>query len=634
MVDSSPQSVELDHNARDGRLDWLQWCCARGMRLIPCWHIDATTGICACGKGVMCGKDAGKHPHVDDWRNTASSDLGQVTAWHQQWPDANWAWVLDHHFVLDVDPRNGGPTEDQLDTAWEQLFGFTLPTTLTQLTGGGGLHLVYEQNGTQAVHNGRLWLRDKKVPGIDVKGVGGYIMVCPSNHKSGRWYEWRNPGQPIVSAPPELYGLLRRSTTTPSDGEVDQDHESLDLDHWLQEGPNVECGGQREHLLRGIGWMRQRFYTRLSAIGLASQVAMNYVNCRPDDPWTTEYVIKLVDDIWGRYPAGEQPEPWMTELTQRIAAGGSTTLPPEVQTALTQATQRVWVNRQAERSIDAYEAALARGERKKLTARQFAQEPKPTPVLRNELVIGPNGLAGPSEAGKSLQVRDWLLEIAESGRKVLAVLSEGTHDFEARWASHPRYERAADNIYVLDEPVDLVHGDDVDWLLAEYADVDGVVAFDVIYDMGMADDNGVKDVMPIFASLKRISSTLGVATIAVGHPGLNGERRFRGSSMWRQLFLTEYHMTEGLLTCEKSKLTDKRTLARSYRIEYPTIEWRSPMEHVADEAARRELIERDLVERPEDSDRARALRLLPLLGLRERRLRDLIKEVRETPRTS
>jgi hypothetical protein len=148
----------------------------------------------------------------------------------------------------------------------------------------------------------------------------------------------------------------------------------------------------------------------------------------------------------------------MTELAQRIAAGGFTTLSPEVQTALTQAAQRVWVNRQAERSVDAYEAALARGERKKLTARQFAQEPRPTPVLRNELVIGPNGLAGPSEAGKSLFVRDWLLEIAESGRKVLAVLSEGTHDFEARWSSHPRYERAADNIYVLDEPVDLVHG--------------------------------------------------------------------------------------------------------------------------------------------------------------------------------
>jgi Bifunctional DNA primase/polymerase, N-terminal len=330
-------------STRDVRLDWLRWCCARDMRLIPCWHIDAATGACACGKGVMCGKDAGKHPHVDDWPRVASSDLNQVTAWHQRWPSANWAWVLDRHFVLDVDPRNGGPQPDDVDNFWEQLFGFTLPTTLAQLTGGGGVHLVYDTNGTE-VRNGRLWANGKKVPGIDVKGVRGYVMVCPSNHISGRVYIWRNSEQPIAPAPPGLLTMLRARST--SDGTADQDHESVDFDAWLlQEGPNVECGGQREHLLRGIGWMRTRGYTLASTILHAGQVAATYVMCDPEDPWTPEYVAQLVNDVWRRYPMGDRPDAQLIAWAQGIGVDDDVQLPPEVKKRV----GLLYVARQAER---------------------------------------------------------------------------------------------------------------------------------------------------------------------------------------------------------------------------------------------------------------------------------------------
>jgi hypothetical protein len=311
------------------------------MRLIPCWEIGPDGHTCACEKGVLCGKDSGKHPHLLDWVTTASADPTQVQTWHQQWPTANWAWVLDRHLVIDVDPRNGGPEPDQLDTAWENIFGWSMPTTLTQRTGGGGLHLVYGQNG-QVVRNTKIWQPDgkRKLDGFDVKGVGGYIMVCPSNHKSGGSYEWKNAGQPIAAAPDELLAATHKpsppsssSSSVTGQSEVNQDGEALDFDHWLAEGPNVERGGQREHLLRGIGWMRNRFYTRLTAITLAWQVASTFVNHDPNDPWTSEYVIKLVDDAWGRWPAGEQPEPWMTQLAQGVRASAGT------QTATTAVTE-------------------------------------------------------------------------------------------------------------------------------------------------------------------------------------------------------------------------------------------------------------------------------------------------------
>jgi hypothetical protein len=169
----------------------------------------------------------------------------------------------------------------------------------------------------------------------------------------------------------------------------------------------------------------------------------------------------------------------------------------------------------------------------------------------------------------------------------------------------------------------------VDWLLKEYAgEWPGLVIFDVIYGMGMADDNGVRDVVPVITALKRISAAWGAATVAVGHPGLAGERRLRGSSAWSQLAAVEWHLADSWLTCEKLKIADKRRLGTAYRADYPTLTWLSPGETVVAEAERLAVIEKDLDDYPGDSDRSRALRLMTQLGVQERRARDLIRDVR------
>jgi hypothetical protein len=625
------------NSSTDAKVDWLRWYCGQGMRLLPCWQVNPDK-VCACPKGPAC-PSPGKHPHISDWTNIASSDLDQVMAWHRQWPEANWGWALDRHLVIDIDPRNGAPTAEDLDT----ILGFTLPPTLTQNTGGGGEHLVYEQNG-QVTRNGKLWHDGKKLPGVDVKGVGGYVMVAPSNHQSGRLYEWRNPNAPSVPAPGELYGALRKSppktppktSTRATNGEVDQDHEALDLDQWLAKGPTVACGDQRDHLLTGIGWMRERFYTRISAIALAGMVVSTYLTCDPGDPWTDQDVIELVDDLWNRYPQGERPDAHLVAWAQGVEVPSqSVQLPPEI----AKRAGQIWVERQATGYVDAFELAQARGPRPKRAAREYAQVPQPDAVIMNVLAAEYNMLGGPSEAGKSLLARDWVLSVASGTawrgylvpqpRNVLWVASEGLHDFAMRWEAHPLWQYAADRVFVLDEPVDLVRGDDVDWLLKEYAaERPGLVVFDVIYGMGMADDNGVKDVVPVISSLKRISAEWGAATLAIGHPPLSGERRLRGSSMWRQLAATEWHMGDGRLSCEKSKLTDKRKLGAPYIAEYPALTWRSPEENMVDVATRRLAIEQDFEQRPGLSDRERAKLLGPMVGLGDRAARQLIRDVR------
>jgi hypothetical protein len=102
--------------------------------------------------------------------------------------------------VIDVDEKNGGL--DTLDE-WEQWTGFSLPTTLTAITGGGGRHLLYEVGPRDPIMT-----RPGVLPGIDVKAEGGYCIAPGSRHISGQLYEWVDPAIPIVRTGPDLLPWL------------------------------------------------------------------------------------------------------------------------------------------------------------------------------------------------------------------------------------------------------------------------------------------------------------------------------------------------------------------------------------------------------------------------------------------
>jgi Bifunctional DNA primase/polymerase, N-terminal/AAA domain len=676
----------------DVKLAWLRACCAADIRLLPCWEVVPGTPVCACPKGATCGPDTGKHPRIADWRNAASGDIARVEGWHRQWPTANWAWALDEHFVIDVDPRNGAPKPEEFTGWWVNAYDFDLPTTLTQSTGGGGLHLVFRQPDGPGVRNGKL------AKGIDVKGSGGYILICPSNHRSGGFYGWLNWGQPVAAAPDELMPLLPKVGTHGGNGAAGKYADTnlptpdrFDPEAWLAGAPAVGCGEQREYLLRGLGSMRARGFRRLEMRMLGWVVAQQFTTCDSTNPWTENYVYEVVDDVHGRYPPGTSDGVTEEELRfaqefidrMRAATNGAPTpveagadpqedappqespqVPPvdaqaqaqaealaEVEGRVAVAQLKLWVTREAARRLDAAEVAAARGPRPKRTARAYAEVAQPDTVLDEVLAAEVNLLGGPSEAGKSLLARDWALAVATKEswwdhavperRDVLWVASEGLHDFRERWMEQPGWEKAADRIYVLEEPVDLVHGDDADWLLREYTPdpaavtaakkaggpiprPPGLVIFDVIYGMGLPDDNGTKDVVPLITALKRISAAWGAATLAVGHPGHNGERRFRGSSAWRQLAATEWHLADGALSCEKSKIADKRKVGGSVTVAYPNLT-RANLGDVAKVAAERDrLIRADVESHPRDSNSARARRLYGALGVSERTARRLV----------
>jgi hypothetical protein len=151
----------------------------QGWAVLPIWNMDEG-GDCACGGAGSC--KPGKHPIwelVPHGVKDASLDGATVGLWFQEYPEANVAiatgQVSGGLVVIDVDPRNGG--------GWGVLKAALgdLEHSVTVSTGGGGFH-VYTQADRAVPGKGNI------VPGIDIKGEGGYVIAPPSNHASGGSY--------------------------------------------------------------------------------------------------------------------------------------------------------------------------------------------------------------------------------------------------------------------------------------------------------------------------------------------------------------------------------------------------------------------------------------------------------------
>ncbi|MGQ5580352.1 bifunctional DNA primase/polymerase [Streptomyces sp. ECR3.8] len=128
--------------------------------------------------------------------HAATTDLHLVRKWWREEPDANIGapCKLNGWAVIDIDPRNGGNESYQ---ALENRVG-VLPGTTMQLTGGGGLHMLYRSPDFD--------LPGLLGPGIDFKH-NGYILLAPSVHSSGGRYQWAGGGAyitPTVAWPETL----------------------------------------------------------------------------------------------------------------------------------------------------------------------------------------------------------------------------------------------------------------------------------------------------------------------------------------------------------------------------------------------------------------------------------------------
>jgi putative DNA primase/helicase len=148
----------------------------------------------------------GKLPLTPHGSKDATLDLSQAAKWAKQWPDANIGVATGHRFfVMDVDVKGGG--EESFDALRHQHGPF--PNTIEQITGTGGRHLLFLMPDFPVRNSAGVI-----APGIDIRGLGGYIVVAPSIHPdTKRAYVWDGLSeieqQTIAPAPAWLLEKLR-----------------------------------------------------------------------------------------------------------------------------------------------------------------------------------------------------------------------------------------------------------------------------------------------------------------------------------------------------------------------------------------------------------------------------------------
>jgi hypothetical protein len=168
----------------------------RGWSVIPL-HTARPNHTCTCGHDDC--KSIGKHPRTKAGLKDASNDPEKIASWWGMWPAANIGVCTGPEsgiIVMDIDDE---------ELAKEAIGEKEIPETLMQETGSGGKHLVFAYPG-KPVKSGT-----KIIPGVDSRADGGYIVVPPSNHKSGRNYEWLNAFDP-APAPSWWVDLIDKAT--------------------------------------------------------------------------------------------------------------------------------------------------------------------------------------------------------------------------------------------------------------------------------------------------------------------------------------------------------------------------------------------------------------------------------------
>ena len=164
------------------------------------WHVFPLHGIvrgrCTCARADC--PSPGKHPLVRRGHYDATTDELAIREWWRGWRRANIGLMTGAESgiaVIDVDLPTAFASLDRLVAA-------TPGTTLTGLTGGGGVHLFYATDDPELGNSaGRLPGLEGELPGVDLRANGGYVVVPPSVHRSGARYAWLDDRRQMVPAP-------------------------------------------------------------------------------------------------------------------------------------------------------------------------------------------------------------------------------------------------------------------------------------------------------------------------------------------------------------------------------------------------------------------------------------------------
>jgi hypothetical protein len=158
------------------KIEWALYWASRGWLVFP---------LCSPEMGIHkhkrdgdeCDADIGKAPMIGNGFKGGSVDPTQIRSWWTKWPTANIGSTPPKgHVIVDID----GETDVEF------------PPTRTHISAKGS-HLLYRDPEGKVPQGNRVW------PNVDTRVSGkGYVVLPPSNHKSGAVYAIAQTSDPVV----------------------------------------------------------------------------------------------------------------------------------------------------------------------------------------------------------------------------------------------------------------------------------------------------------------------------------------------------------------------------------------------------------------------------------------------------
>jgi hypothetical protein len=188
-----------------GPSDWARMYRDVGLQVVPCktWQEDPKNW---------------KRPVISEWKTLQEALIPEIAflRWYgqdgQYRARANMGVITgrcsDNVFSLDLDDHKTPQAAAWWNGLLEEHYWGREPHTWQQLTGGGGRQLFFRGPKGWVAPTNRTPI------GVDIRGQGGFAVIPPSMHESGREYAWAPDCAPwevkIEDAPPWLIRAIER----------------------------------------------------------------------------------------------------------------------------------------------------------------------------------------------------------------------------------------------------------------------------------------------------------------------------------------------------------------------------------------------------------------------------------------
>lgn len=508
-----------------------------GFSIFPV-HGVSKNGQCTCGKPDC--DHPGKHPATKNGYKDATTDLARYAELVAGRRNLNCGIATGEPsgiFVVDIDGPEG-------ETALAELC--ELPATLTVNT-GKGRHLYFKWPGHEIKNRTRI------LPGVDIRGDGGYVIAPGSKHASGTTYEFHNLLEEIVDAPPELLTLITRQKVPASSAPIPAPYQAP---------------------------QDTRPYIQAAIDGEVSSLAQAQEGTRNDQLNKSAFAL-----------SGLLPPDQVRNILRPVALNIGLSA-PEIDATLASAAKSATPRRIPEGSSQTYGPKhdfSADAQTNKKTARKFKFIPV-SEIINNLQPIQwlINGyieqhtmtlIFGDPASGKSFIAIDKACCIATgtpyhghdvSQGAVFYIAGEGHNGLGRRfkaWERHNGLSLENAPLYVAERPAQLFdaeHAKAVTDAVQELADINGkkpclIVIDTLARNFGGGDENSTKDMNLFIQHIDELKDRWQATALIVHHTGHGDKSRARGAIALKGALDHEYHIQKdagGIISLQSTKTKD------------------------------------------------------------------------------